>query len=203
MSGDKRYVLVQVPAGSGRVLDLGGGSGALRGPLRERGYAYTNLDLAPRGRGAIVGDAQRAPFAAGCFGLVVAADSLEHFPDPRAAVAEVRRVMEPDGRFVIWVPFLHPFHGDDFWRYTPLGLRTLLEDGGFSIESIQAPLWVASVVAQAFLVPLAKLGMGGLERPLERGAAWIDARLARFQGPDMSFAAAYLVVARPVTLERR
>jgi hypothetical protein len=48
------------------------------------------------------------------------------------------------------------------------------------------------------LVPLVRIGLGSLEVPLERAAAWVDSKLARFQGPDLSFAAAYLVVARPV-----
>ncbi|MEX1264138.1 MAG: class I SAM-dependent methyltransferase, partial [Actinomycetota bacterium] len=92
MSGDKRYLLSKVPPGAGHVLDLGGGIGALRKSLVNRGYRYVNLDLSPRGVGAVLGDAQRTPFRSRFFEVVVSGDSLEHFPDPRAALAEVRRL---------------------------------------------------------------------------------------------------------------
>jgi SAM-dependent methyltransferase len=202
VSGDKRYVLARVPAGTGRALDLGGGSGMLSDPLRSRGYAYVNVDISPRGPFAVAGDAQRLPFPDGSFEIVVSADSLEHFPDPRTAIGEIRRVLTPTGKLVLWVPFLHPFHGDDLWRYTPLGLRTLFEGGGLEIVSLEAPLWVASVIAQALVILLVRSGLGSLEGPLERAAAWVDSKLERFQGPNLSFAAAYLIVARPVSRAR-
>ena len=197
MSTDKRHVLARVPSGDGWALDLGGGAGTLRGALVERGYRYANLDLAPDGRGAVRGDAHRAPFRDGSLSLIVSSDSLEHFPDPRTALAEARRMLDAGGTLVIWVPFLHPFHGDDFYRYTPLGLRTLLSEAGFLIDSLEAPLWVTSVMAQAFVEVLRRIHLGSLEKPIEKAAAWIDGRLARFQGSSLSFAEAYLVVARP------
>lgn len=197
MASDKRYVLSGVPPGSGRALDLGGGQGELRGPLESRGFAYVNLDIAPAGPRAVRGDAHRLPFASASFDLVVSSDSLEHFTDPGIAVAEVRRVLKERGTFVIWVPFLHPFHGNDYYRYTPLGLRLLLERGEFRVHTIQAPLWVFSVVGQAVVTLLSRVGMSAVERAVERGAAWLDRRFARFRRGEAGFAAAYLVVASP------
>jgi SAM-dependent methyltransferase len=198
---DRRHILAKVPAkvprDAGRILDLGGGDGTLRVPLAARGYAYVNVDLAPAGRGAVRGDAQRLPFRDDAFDVIVSGDSLEHFPDPRLAVAEVKRVLRPDGRFVIWVPFLHPFHGDDLWRYTPLGLEALLGGAGLRIASLEAPEWAASVAAQMLVELLRRARLGSLEPPVKRAAAWIDRRLARWQGANLSFARAYLVVATP------
>lgn len=51
MSSDKRWVLSKVSAEQGLALDLGGGSGELRSPLRALGYEYVNLDLKPTGQG--------------------------------------------------------------------------------------------------------------------------------------------------------
>jgi SAM-dependent methyltransferase len=197
VADDKRHLLAKVPPGGGRILDLGGGDGTLRGPLAARGYAYVNADLAPAGRGSVRADAQRLPFRDAAFDVIVSGDSLEHFPDPRLAVAEARRVLGSQGRLVIWVPFLHPFHGDDLWRYTPLGLEVLLGGAGFRIASLESPEWVASVTAQMLAELLRRAGLGVLEDPMKRAAAWIDRRLARFQGANLSFARAYLVVATP------
>ena len=197
MADDRRHLLAHVPPRGGRVLDLGGGDGTLGPLLAARGYAYVNVDLAPAGRGAVRGDAQRLPFRDAAFDVIVSGDSLEHFLDPRLAVAEVKRVLRPDGRLVIWVPFLHPFHGDDLWRYTPLGLKVLLGGAGLRVASLESPEWVASVTAQMLVELLRRAGLGSLAGPIKRGAAWIDRRLARFQGPNLSFARAYLVVATP------
>lgn len=193
MSSDKRFVLSAVPYGSGRALDLGGGDGALGPALRERGYAYVNVDLAPRGPAAVIGDAARLPFGDAAFTVVISSDTLEHFPEPAAALAEARRVLAPGGALAVWVPFLHPFHGDDLYRYTPLGLRHLLEGAGFTVTSIEAPLSLTSLVAQALVVALRRVGLGALERPLERAAAWLDGVVTAGGRRGQAWAASYLV----------
>jgi SAM-dependent methyltransferase len=195
MSSDKRWVLARVPPGHGFALDLGGGSGELRSGIEQRGYTYINLDLQPAGGGRCIrADAHALPLANASVALVLSSDSLEHFRDPLTALREVRRVLRPDGQFVIWVPFLHPFHGDDFFRFTPLGLRTLFSEAGLDIVRMEAPLWVLSVFSQAVIAALRPRQR--LEILIERLAAWGDKRLRRFQRGG-SFAAAYLVVALP------
>jgi SAM-dependent methyltransferase len=194
MASDKRWVLSKAGRGPGVALDLGGGSGELHDPLVERGFEYVNADLEPSGPGACVADAHDLPFAPSSFDLVLSSDSLEHFRDPFTVVREVERVLKPTGRFVIWVPFLHPFHSTDFYRYTPLGLRHLLEGAGLRVESIDAPLGLFSLLAQFGSTALQPRGGARLERRLEAVAAVIDSRLGRLQ-PGGSFAAFYLAVA--------
>jgi hypothetical protein len=104
--------------------------------------------------------------------------------------------MKPTGHFVIWA-FMPPFHGSDYFRFTPLGLRVLLGEAGFRIDSLEAPVWVFSVVAQAVIALLQRFRLGLVERWLEGVADWLDARFQRFQGEESSFAAAYLIMATP------
>ena len=58
---------------------------------------------------------------------------LEHVPDPCAAVDNLRALCAPGGRVIVSTPFLikvheFPSYGMlDYWRFTPRGLRTLLE----------------------------------------------------------------------------
>jgi ubiquinone/menaquinone biosynthesis C-methylase UbiE len=163
--------------------------------IRDLGYEYVNVDLQPTGRGLRVeGDAQRLPFSSGSFNLIVSSDTLEHFSQPATVLAEVHRILKDEGRLIVWVPFLHPFHGDDYFRYTPLGLQSLVEGANLRMVSLEAPLALFSLFAQAWIVLLRRMRLGFVEPWLERVAAWLDHKLRRFQR-GMSFAAAYLLVA--------
>jgi SAM-dependent methyltransferase len=82
------------------VLDLGAGTGVAARAARSRGAGQVvAIDLADsmlRTGGltgaAVVGDVGTLPFADHSFDLAVAACCLNHLPDPRAALQEVRRV---------------------------------------------------------------------------------------------------------------
>jgi len=197
MSSDKRFILSKIPGGFGVALDVGGGAGTLCAALQERGYAYVNVDLhAPRGVRAVKADAASLPFASNSVSVVASSDSLEHFADPANVLREVRRVLAPTGRFVVWVPFMHPFHGDDLFRFTPLGLEALFGTAGLHIDSLEAPLWIFSILGQMLAAALQLTGRNRGEVAIERTAAWVDARTTSWRRRGLAFAAAYLVVAR-------
>jgi SAM-dependent methyltransferase len=62
--------------------------------------------------------AERLPYTANSFDLVLSHEVLEHVQDDRQAVAEMVRVLKPGGRAVIFAPNrLYPFetHGH-YWR---------------------------------------------------------------------------------------
>jgi SAM-dependent methyltransferase len=191
MSSDKHWVLAGISPGTGRALDLGGGPGELHDPLTRLGYEYVNVDVEPSGPGAVVGDAHALPFEDESFELVVSSDSLEHFHTPQRALEEARRVLKPGGTLAVWVPFLHPFHTSDYYRYTPLGLRHLLDGAGLECKSIEAPLGPLTIVTQMLVVGLAKLGLARLGALVRRAATRLDAL-----GPSwMGYAAFYRVMA--------
>jgi SAM-dependent methyltransferase len=48
--------------------------------------------------------AEQLPYAASCFDVVLCVETLEHVPDYRVALAELRRVLKPDGTLVVSVP---------------------------------------------------------------------------------------------------
>jgi SAM-dependent methyltransferase len=52
----------------------------------------------------LTADAQTLPFPAEAFDFVAAFHSLEHVGDPHLALAEIRRVLRPDGWFYLGVP---------------------------------------------------------------------------------------------------
>lgn len=97
------------------ALDIGCGTGFLSFELAARGHRVTGLDFAPAmlgearrkaaGNGAAVrfeqGDAERTPFAAGSFDLVMTRHVLWTLPHPQAAIAEWVRVLRPGGRLAV------------------------------------------------------------------------------------------------------
>ena len=128
-------------AGARRVLDVGCGEGQVA--RRVAGLAGTrvfgvdpteNQLTAARARGGGVtygrAAAERLPFADCSFGAVVICLTLEHLDPFEPAVVEVGRVLEPGGRFVLFLnhPLLQaPGSGwiddrileEEYWRLGP------------------------------------------------------------------------------------
>lgn len=100
-------------------------------------------------------------------GTVLLLDTLEHVEFPREAVAELRRICADDGVVVISTVMNFPIHSypDDFWRFTPSGMRSLLRDFPQS--------WVGAVGDEDHPVSILALAAGagfplrGLLPPLE------------------------------------
>jgi ubiquinone/menaquinone biosynthesis C-methylase UbiE len=108
---DAREVLFEAIAEArpARILDIGCGEGELAERLqRELGAAVLAVDQSERmveitrarGVDARVGNAERLDLPDGSFDCVVAAWMLFHVSDLDRALAEIIRVLEPDGRLV-------------------------------------------------------------------------------------------------------
>jgi SAM-dependent methyltransferase len=92
-----------------RVLEVGGGEGELAARIvKELGVEVVGIDQSEgmvaeqrkRGIDARVGDVQDLPFADGEFDVAVAAWMLYHVPDLDRGLAELARVLKPDGVLV-------------------------------------------------------------------------------------------------------
>ncbi len=115
-------VVAAVPAGAA-ILDVGCGPGHLLARLAARGRPATGVDVDPgmvaRARARLgdgadvhVGDAAALPVPDAAFDLVVSTLAMHHWPDPAAGLAEIARVLRPDGRAIVWdlAPGVLPFH---------------------------------------------------------------------------------------------
>ena len=133
------------------ILEVGCGEGFVLRVLRDRwpqahlcGVDYSGSALAWAARqvaaSLVRGDAGRLPVRAASAPFVIAAEVLEHLPDPQAALTEVARVAKPrspdGGPFVLFTVPHQPWFsvanllrgknwanwGDDpehLWRWTP------------------------------------------------------------------------------------
>jgi SAM-dependent methyltransferase len=78
----------------------------------------------------------------GPFDVVICEQVIEHVVDPNAAAANLRELCAPGGHVVVSTPFLIRVHEEwgmeDYWRFTPRGLRTLLERAGLQVDSVES-----------------------------------------------------------------
>ena len=131
-----------------RVLDAGCGTGHFSRVLSGWGADLVSVDV---GEGllsqvlekcrtrAVEADVRSLPFPEESFDLVLCTEVIEHTPDPRAAVAELCRVLAPGGTLLLTVP-------NRFWlplvkAAATLGLRRY---AGFEnwVGYTELPLWV-------------------------------------------------------------
>jgi SAM-dependent methyltransferase len=105
---------------------LGAGMEALVDPRIE--LVETDVSLGPRN--AIVCDAHQIPFAGATFDGVVSQAVLEHVLDPVRCVAEIHRILKPQGVVYAETPFMQQVHGGayDFTRFSLLGHRRLFRN---------------------------------------------------------------------------
>ncbi len=112
----------------GNILDVGCG-------WRKYGGDAVRLDVNPDCRPDLVADIQGSTgLQEESFDTVLALDVLEHLRDPHRAVEEIKRVLKPGGFLYITVPFCFPRHGTEYYRFSDLALKDLLE--GFEVEII-------------------------------------------------------------------
>ena len=112
-------------SGGGRpvTLDLGCGTGYGAAELAESGRRVVGLDrVAPAARARsggcrfVQGDLERLPFASASFACVTSFQVIEHLADPHVYLAEIARVLRPDGTLLLSTPNLlqsdreNPYH---------------------------------------------------------------------------------------------
>ncbi len=141
------------------VLDVGCGSGTLLGLLKHRGFRVTGLDFsaeaaaiakAENGVDVAVGSLEEAHFPAESFDVVTLFHVMEHVTNPRLVLAEVSRVLKPNGVAILQVPNIESWqfkifgarwYGLDIPRhvidYSRNSMLKLLADSGFVVNRIR------------------------------------------------------------------
>lgn len=123
----KQHLLARSPAPV--VLVVGGGLAGkgMATIARDPAIRLINIDPSPDSNAVILGDAHHLPFHDGSVDGVVVQAVLEHVADPVQCVAEIHRVLKPDGVVYSEIPFMQQVHleGFDFTRFTHIGHRRL------------------------------------------------------------------------------
>lgn len=101
------YRLCASLLGPGRVLDLGCGTGHSYEELAPRETVGVDVETAAlegQARETHRADMRSLPFPPASFASVVSIQSIEHVADPDRVLAEVVRVLVPDGRAIFVTP---------------------------------------------------------------------------------------------------
>ncbi len=103
---NEQYLGIDMQAGKGvdQVLDLADG--------------FESIDAALQGRR---------------FKTIICMSVLEHCRDPFKMAQNIQSLMSENGVLLVSVPFSWEIHGfpDDYWRFTPSGVRTLFQQLDF------------------------------------------------------------------------
>ena len=154
-----RYRLALQLAESRRVLDAACGAGYGTALLASAASNAVGIDIdeatiAYAGSRHqkptfVVSDIAAMPFDAGAFDLVVSFETIEHVPDPEAALRELRRVLADDGLLVISTPNTHEYLVDNEFHlreFTHEEFVTLLERYFPTVEPLLQHNWIASAI---------------------------------------------------------
>jgi SAM-dependent methyltransferase len=114
-----------------KVLEISGSKWEKFGFASYRSIEYPSYDLC---EGTLNNET---------FDIIIAEQVLEHVLYPYRAVKNLYRMLNPGGLAVITIPFLLKIHGApiDCSRWTELGLKHLLAEGGFDPEKIITGSW--------------------------------------------------------------
>jgi SAM-dependent methyltransferase len=95
-------------------------------------------------------------------GTAVVVETLEHVGFPRRAFEEIHRVLKPGGLVLATAPLDFPIHDhpNDYWRFTPEGLKSLLAHfGTVCVGSLGRPAFPRAARQREVA------GLGGLRGP--------------------------------------
>jgi len=172
------------------ILDAGCGSGRTLDELRAYGVT-SGLDASPaavavaraRGHDVRLGAIETAPYAAASFDLVTCLDVIEHTPDDRRTLRELRRLCRPGGKLLVTVPAYqslwspHDVANQHYRRYTAQRLRAAAREAGW--ELVRDSYFNSVLLAPAAAVRIAQRARrdGTHRSDLRLTPSWLDAAL--------------------------
>jgi SAM-dependent methyltransferase len=176
---------VKTPARPARLLVIGGGAvgSGVQAMYDDPQVQVIGTDIYHSPNLTVIADGHRLPFADQSVDGVWIQAVLEHVLDPQQVVAEIHRVLRPDGLVFADTPFMQQVHEGayDFTRFTLSGHRWLfrhfaLIDAGTSGGSGLAALWSVRYLTRAMT------GSGPLGTLMQLAFFWLRF-IDRWGGP--------------------
>jgi SAM-dependent methyltransferase len=192
----------------GRLLDLGCGKVPLYAAYRPLVDEVTCVDWSEDPDATRHLDLKHdlntpLPLESARYDTVILSDVLEHIRAPEGLLREVTRVLAPQGKLLLNVPFMYWLHEQphDYFRYTEHALRWLVQQCGLEVVSLEALGSGPGVIADVAGKHLNRVP--GIGRPVVRilqHGAWVVTRLPRvsqlLKPSSQAFPMGYFLVAR-------
>lgn len=128
-----------IPSGA-LVLDAGAGNAPYKSLFQHTQYESADFERVDKeyASSTYVCDLQHIPVENFRFDAIIFNQVMEHLPDPKSVLAELNRVLKPEGKMIYTGPLFYEEHEQpyDFYRYTQFGLRHLFSTTGFVIERL-------------------------------------------------------------------
>ena len=119
----------------GKTLDVGCGNSPFIHLLKKdsdyTGLDYVNASQFNYNRTDIVYyDGEIFPFTNDLFDNVICTEVIEHIAEPKDFIREIHRVLTPNGKAIITIPWSARYHfiPNDYYRFTPIALEKLFGD---------------------------------------------------------------------------
>jgi len=115
-----------------RLLNLGCGNRSYLELFDQSVARHVAVDVSASPFTDVIARGEELPFAVASFDVVLCVQVLEHVRNPSRVIAEIGRVLCPEGTALLTTHgtfFYHPVP-EDLWRWTHEGLRLLLRRSG-------------------------------------------------------------------------
>lgn len=169
--------VLKVPASAtGRMLDVGCGSGAFLKKMRDHGWEVTGMEPDQKAAARITNEngipvfqsiedvCESQPHA---FDMIVLSHVIEHLPDPVASLRDLTKLLAPSGKLIVTTPNAASLGARIFGRYwrglepprhfnvfTPASLKLAFEAAGLTMQNSSTEvrmargIWYLSYLAQ-------------------------------------------------------
>lgn len=151
--GLAKHIKELSPQITGKILDVGCGTKPYKNFFTYSEYIGLEFDTGIDSDKKLADyfyDGKVFPFDSGSFDSVICNQVLEHIFEPQEFLKEINRVLKPNGKLLITVPFVWDEHEQpyDFARYSSFGLKHLLEKNGFRVIAYKKSVNNISVIFQ-------------------------------------------------------
>jgi len=122
----------------GRLIDIGCGSMPYKKLFMVDDYVGLDIDSEVTRNRRVADqlyDGKVFPFPSNSFDSALCNQVLEHVFNPDEFLSEIYRVLKPNGKLLLTVPFVWDEHEQpyDYARYSSFGLKSLLEKNSFHV----------------------------------------------------------------------
>lgn len=141
--------------GRGRFLDIGPNVGNCLVLAREFGWQVAGIEINAdaarhcrevRGLDVHAGTLDERPFPPCSFDAVLMGDVIEHLPDPRRALEQVRELLRPGGLVAVSTPDIDGWAGralqikpeEHLYYFSRATMKALLERSGYDVVQVES-----------------------------------------------------------------